>query len=126
MDDVFGIQENVSHSIVDALKLKLSPKEKRRVSERPIDNIQAYQFYLRALHEIWNWTEDALDRAVEYLQKSFLFHYRAFLKKISEVCKLILRLLTQIIQIIIMIYLSLMRHLLYLNLGKMIHFQSQS
>lgn len=126
MDDVFGIQENVSHSIVDALKLKLSPKEKRRVSERPIDNIQAYQFYLRALHEIWNWTEDALDRAVEYLQKSFLFHYRAFLKKISEVCKLILRVLTYIIQMIIISYLSLMRHLLYLNLGKMIHFQSQS
>ena len=126
MDDVFGIQENVSHSIVDALKLKLSPKEKRRVSERPIDNIQAYQFYLRALHEIWNWTEDALDRAVEYLQKSFLFHYRAFLEKISEVCKLILRVLTYIIQMIIISYLSLMRHLLYLNLGKMIHFQSQS
>jgi non-specific serine/threonine protein kinase len=70
LDDVFGIQENVSHSIVDALKLKLSPKEIQKISERPIDNIQAYQFYLRALHEIWNWTEDALDRAVSHLQKS--------------------------------------------------------
>jgi|GEM_PF-6197228 len=40
--------------------------------------------------------------------------------------KLILRMLTYIIQMIIMIYLSLMRYLLYLNLGKMIHFQSQS
>ncbi|MFC2165905.1 protein kinase, partial [Acidobacteriota bacterium] len=70
LDDVFGIQENVSHSIVDALKLKLSPLEEQRVSERPIDDIQAYQFYLRAAREVWNWTEDALDRAVEYYQKS--------------------------------------------------------
>lgn len=68
LDDVFGIQENVSHSIVDALKLKLTSLEKQRVSERPIDNIQAYQFYLRAVQEIWNWTEDGFDRAVEDLQ----------------------------------------------------------
>lgn len=70
LDDVFGIQENVSHSIVNALKLKLTPLEKQRASERPFDDIQAYQFYLRALHAIWNWTEDSLDNAVDDFQKS--------------------------------------------------------
>lgn len=68
LDDVFDIQEKVSRSIVDALKLKLSPEEKKKVTERPIDNVQAYECYLRARQEMWRWTEDAFDRALQYLQ----------------------------------------------------------
>ena len=48
LDDVFDIQEKVSRSIVDALKLKLSPEEKQKIAERPIENVQAYESYLRA------------------------------------------------------------------------------
>ena len=68
LDDVFAIQEKVSRSIVGALKLKLSPEEKEKVTERPIDNVQAYECYLRARQEMWRWTEDAFDRALQYLQ----------------------------------------------------------
>ena len=68
LDDVFDIQEKVSRSIVDALKLKLSPEEKKKVTERPIDNVQAYECYLRARQEMWRWTEDAFDSALQYLQ----------------------------------------------------------
>ncbi len=68
MDDVFDIQEKVSRSIVDALKLKLTPSENRRLAERPIDNAAAYECYLRAKHEIMLFTEDGLGRAITYLQ----------------------------------------------------------
>jgi non-specific serine/threonine protein kinase len=68
LDDVFDIQEKVSSSIVDALKLKLTPEEQQRMSERPIDNFAAYECYLKANQDIWRFTEDALDRAVRYLQ----------------------------------------------------------
>jgi len=68
LDDVFDIQEKVSRAIVEALMLKLTPEEKRKMSERPIDNVRAYECYLKASHEIWRFTEDALDRAVNYLQ----------------------------------------------------------
>lgn len=68
LDDVFDIQEKVSRSIVDALKLKLSPEEEKKIEERPIDNVQAYECYLRARQEIWRWTEDAFDRALQYLK----------------------------------------------------------
>jgi TolB-like protein len=46
MDDVFDIQEKVSRSIADALKLKLSPEEYKRIAERPIADIKAYECYL--------------------------------------------------------------------------------
>jgi len=60
LDDVFDIQEKVSRSIVDALKVKLSPKEKKQIAERPIDNVQAYECYLRAMREMQRGTEDGI------------------------------------------------------------------
>jgi len=51
LDDVFDIQEKVSREIVDALKVKLTPEEDRRIADRPIDNVAAYISYLRAVEE---------------------------------------------------------------------------
>jgi TolB-like protein/tetratricopeptide (TPR) repeat protein len=70
LDDVFDMQERISCSIVDALMLELSPEEERRLTERPIDNVQAYECYLRARQETWLWTKDALDRARQHLQNA--------------------------------------------------------
>jgi len=53
LDDVFNIQEKVSRSIVDALTMKLSPEEDRRLTKRPIKNIQAYECYIKARQDIY-------------------------------------------------------------------------
>jgi len=68
LDDVFDIQEKVSRSIVDALKLKLTPQEAGLLAERPIPNPLAYEFYLKARGEILKWTEAGLENALRYLQ----------------------------------------------------------
>ena len=64
LDDVFDIQEKVSRSIVDVLKIKLSSGENIKISERPIDNIKAYECYLRAKREMFAGTADGLKRAL--------------------------------------------------------------
>ena len=69
LDDVFDIQEKVSRAIVEALRLSLTPAEEHRMAERPIDNVAAYECYLRANADIWRFKEDSLDGAVQYLQK---------------------------------------------------------
>ena len=69
LDDVFDVQEKVSRSIVDALNLKLTTQESRKIAERPIDNVAAYQCYLRANAEIWRFSERSLDSARAYVQK---------------------------------------------------------
>lgn len=68
MDDVFDIQEKVSRSIVDALKLQLTPEEAQHLAERPIPNALSYEFYLKARQEIMKWTEAGLDNALRYLR----------------------------------------------------------
>ena len=68
LDDVFDIQEKVSRSIVDALKVKLTPGEQEKLAARPIEKIQAYECYLRAKREMRRLTEDGINRALHDLQ----------------------------------------------------------
>ena len=70
LDDVFAIQETLSRSIVEALKLKLTTEEEKRLAERPITDVQAYESYLKAKQEMLRFSKDALDRALAYLEKS--------------------------------------------------------
>jgi non-specific serine/threonine protein kinase len=69
LDDVFDIQEKVSRSIVDALKVKINPKEDRRIAERPIENVKAYEYYLKARQEYWRLNEESLKRAQKFLEE---------------------------------------------------------
>lgn len=68
LDDVFNIQEKISRQIVSALKIKLTPAEDKHMLERPLPDPEAYRHYLMAKHEILNYSEDALARALEYLE----------------------------------------------------------
>jgi adenylate cyclase len=47
LTDIFAIQDEISHSIVDALKLKLLPEEKKAI-DRGTENVDAYNLYLMA------------------------------------------------------------------------------
>lgn len=67
-EDVFAIQERLARVIVDALQLRLTADEEQRLAERPIDNLPAYECYLRARQEGWRWRKDAIDHAVLLLQ----------------------------------------------------------
>jgi TolB-like protein/tetratricopeptide (TPR) repeat protein len=70
LDDVFDIQERVSHSIVDSLKVKLSPEERKKIIDHPIPNAKAYEYYLKARQDIVLASEEALPRAIQNIQKA--------------------------------------------------------
>ncbi len=69
LQDVFDVQEKVARSIVEALQLELGPEEERRLTERSIDNVQAYECYLRARSEMWLMSEESHDRALELIER---------------------------------------------------------
>jgi serine/threonine protein kinase len=68
LEDIFEIQEQISRQIVDALKMRLSPEEDQKLAERAIDNVEAYECYQRARHEIYKFTADGLDRALGLIE----------------------------------------------------------
>ena len=47
LTDIFAIQDEITHAIVEQLKVKLLPQEKKSIAQTPTDNVEAYTFYLR-------------------------------------------------------------------------------
>jgi serine/threonine-protein kinase len=47
MDEIFDIQEDVAGRIVKALKVRLTPDDRRTLKRRATDNTAAYQLYLK-------------------------------------------------------------------------------
>ena len=68
LENVFAIQDEISSAIVNALQLKLTPQEIEKISERPIDNVKAYECYLKARRQIRGGDEKSVDSALVYLQ----------------------------------------------------------
>ena len=57
LTDIFAIQDEISKAIVDALKVKLLPAEKKAIEQRGTTNVEAYNLYLMA-RQFWisgNW-----------------------------------------------------------------------
>src|SRR3954447_25213845 len=61
LTDIFAIQDEISKAIVDALKVKLLPAEKKAMERRGTGNAEAYNYYLMA-RKYWitgNWGNTA-------------------------------------------------------------------
>jgi adenylate cyclase len=48
LNDIFALQDEISRAIVDALKVKLLPEEKKAIERRGTENVDAYNLYLLA------------------------------------------------------------------------------
>jgi serine/threonine protein kinase/tetratricopeptide (TPR) repeat protein len=67
LEDVFAIQDEIAGSIVKALRVVLSDKEKKAIEKAPTANVQAYDFYLRGRQYFHQWRK----KGVEYARRMF-------------------------------------------------------
>ena len=70
LDDVFEIQEKLSRTIVEALKVRLTPEEDRSLAARQVPDARAFERYLRAQQELYRMTPASLDRAGELTREA--------------------------------------------------------
>jgi TolB-like protein/Tfp pilus assembly protein PilF len=70
IDDIFDIQEKVAENISKELKLKISDDERSHLMSRPFGDALAFEYYLRAKREISSFTEQSVNRAIDYLEKA--------------------------------------------------------
>jgi len=47
LTDIFAIQDEITHSIIEQLRIKLLPAEKEIIGRVPTENVEAYGYYLR-------------------------------------------------------------------------------
>ncbi|MFQ5799358.1 MAG: tetratricopeptide repeat protein, partial [Bacteroidota bacterium] len=70
LEDVFAVQEEISRSIVNALKVKLVGGEDAPIVKRYTDDVEAYNLYLKGRY-YWNKrTEEGLKKGLEYFQQA--------------------------------------------------------
>ena len=70
MKDIFDVQDEITLSVVDALKLKLLGDEKEEVLKRYTQNAEAYQLYLRGRFFFLKRTPEGFKKAIEYFQQA--------------------------------------------------------
>jgi TolB-like protein len=68
--DLMTVQEEIAWKISEALRLKLTTAQKKKLRKRATVNPEAYQAYLRGRHH-WNqWTPDGFRRALDDFQRA--------------------------------------------------------
>jgi TolB-like protein/Tfp pilus assembly protein PilF len=70
LEDIFDLQDHVSASVVGAIAPKLQHEEIKRARRKPIENLDAYDYYLRGLAKNY-WTKDATSEALQLFCKAF-------------------------------------------------------
>ena len=66
LTDIFAVQNEIAQTVVAKLSARLSPEEKQGMQEKPTENLEAYDLYLRAKESITN--SKLMNDATESLQ----------------------------------------------------------
>lgn len=70
MKDVFVIQDDIARSIVEALKVTLSPKERRALQNVATSNASAYDFYLKGRKYFYAMSRRDFMHAISMFQRA--------------------------------------------------------
>ena len=68
--DILTLQETIAREISEALKLKLSGTDKKKLTKRPTENTGAYEDYLRARYFFNKYTPDGFEKAVKCCEEA--------------------------------------------------------
>ena len=70
LEDIFSIEDTLAAAIVEALELKLNTQERVQLADHPIQDVPAYDAYLRAKQAMLGFSKESLDRALSYLDQA--------------------------------------------------------
>ena len=68
--DIFAVQDDISSEISGKLRLRLTRAEKKQLTKRHTEDVEAYRFYLKGRHHWDQWTEDGFYKAIEHFQQA--------------------------------------------------------
>ncbi|MFB3922691.1 MAG: protein kinase [Terriglobia bacterium] len=70
MQDVFELQDEIARSITQALRVALSPQEEKAIAQKPTENAQAYDYFLRGRSFARRGTRADLEFALQMFEKA--------------------------------------------------------
>ena len=70
VEDIFDLQNEVSQKIVDALKISLSDSEREALTQKPTDDLRAYDFYMRGRELLYLKGRRNTEKAIEMFENA--------------------------------------------------------
>jgi len=70
VEDIFDLQNEVSQKIVDALKVSLSPSERQLLTQKPTDDLRAYDFYMRGRELLYRKGRRSTESAIKMFESA--------------------------------------------------------
>jgi serine/threonine-protein kinase len=70
MPDVMAVHEEIAWRISEALRLKLTPRQKTTLRKKHTVSAEAHQEYMRGRHHWHNWRPESLRKALEHLERA--------------------------------------------------------
>ncbi|RWA70592.1 tetratricopeptide repeat protein [Mesorhizobium sp.] len=70
LTDIFAIQDEITRTIVDQLRVRLLPEEKKAIEQAPTGNVEAYSYYLKGREFRHRFLKSNLLRAKQMFAKA--------------------------------------------------------
>jgi non-specific serine/threonine protein kinase len=70
MQDVFEVQDEIARNITQALRVALSPQEEKAIAQKPTENAQAYDYFLRGRSFARRGTRADLEFAMQMFEQA--------------------------------------------------------
>ena len=71
MDNIFDFQEEVALKVLEGLKIHLAASEKKKLSERGTDNVEAYELYMKGREYFDRQTRDGFELAAQLSEEAY-------------------------------------------------------
>ena len=65
-----AIQEEIAREIAERIRLRLSGRERERLTKRHTENTEAYQLYMQGRYHLEKRTPEGLKKGTEYLEQA--------------------------------------------------------
>ena len=70
LEDIFDLQDLVTESVVGAIAPRLEQAEIERAKRKPTQNLDAYDYYLRAMASLYQWTRESNGEALRLFYRA--------------------------------------------------------
>jgi TolB-like protein/tetratricopeptide (TPR) repeat protein len=70
LEGIFDLQDQVTASVVGAIAPKLEQAEIERAKHKPTENLDAYDYYLRGMARLYQWTKESNNEALRLFYRA--------------------------------------------------------
>jgi len=70
LEDIFDLQDQVTASVVGAIAPRLEQAEIERARRKPTENLGAYDYFLRGMAKVYQWTRETNDEALRLFYRA--------------------------------------------------------